>query len=1117
MLYLTEKYWNKFNKDGVLFEKLCHDLLKEDTSEDIKKTKQNRDHGHDLEGKIPVLKDDYVIIWGECKYHSKKLSLQKISSTLVMAYLNDVEVLYFFSYSAVTEEFERHIVDFCEKAKIHHKIYDDKKLESLLLNYANSAWFSNYFPDFRPSKNMVETGGLKITSFLKKYNTDGLDDSYKEFTVNETFQYCIYIKNNDIHDKYDVDVCISKSKAFSYVEVVSLRSPNKYTKKVTVPSCSTSVIIYKLRIINFTPELELPEITIKYDTETIPLKKKITVNWLAEVPLLGSNYSNYLVKLRKNHTNLTKGCIIYVYGKSGCGKSRLINETLNLFDQNMFCVISFDAEHQNLNVTNIITRIVSTLEHLPDYIDDAENITNNTKYHLQMAYNILYNKNYDISHNMFEILTYLKYLLNSQKVIIAFDNLQNCSNDVIHFCQQLMSHIFKQDSKSIILGCINIDQLYDGSATEKMHNTLLLWFAKNPEYCIIKECVDFDINMARLFLKKTISPQIKKDEYLYDQTFLKIIERVGMNPFILQQTLLLLAQKEIITISSKGTFYFKDIEHFDKTLNLLSSEVMGILKLRENTFLTHILPDDVKTYKQIVAILLFFKTVPHALFFEIIDKVEVVQAMRKSGFISDLQEKDITFYHNYFYLYYKENPEYRNILKKLCTIILRKLDELLLKKSLFDAYFVLKYRISELDNDIITESVNYIIKNDPKEQFFDEYCEIIYLLITEKKITTDTSTKLKLYKWLCLKVTRNRGVCQGNTYYDTIVTDLLNDYENYVNDSERFFDIIKSYTDNLNQLYNSEKTLDIIDKAEKIIPLFKMEKNIQSRILSKLYNRKSIPLKDQGKYDNATLYIQKALDLSLEINDYALCVSNCHDYGYLFYVDRKNIRLLINYWNMAFEIYQKHLQNSASEKIIVSSYANGVISDLIQLSYKNARGKIKILEEHINKTHMPFYENKIRLVRTLYYLIAEEVSKKSQKIILQSIKDAQDYCVVHNYNRDYYKCFYLEAINAYKNFNYAEAMDNYCIALKCIVENFKSYNFPTKYYPQIFDIIIQLRRLSGTKECKSIVKGIKDPFVKKEALKYLRMSEEEFSLFYLSYTPNTPIIDSEKKLGYPTI
>ena len=40
MLYLTEKYWNKFNKDGVLFEKLCHDLLKEDTSEDIKK--QNR-------------------------------------------------------------------------------------------------------------------------------------------------------------------------------------------------------------------------------------------------------------------------------------------------------------------------------------------------------------------------------------------------------------------------------------------------------------------------------------------------------------------------------------------------------------------------------------------------------------------------------------------------------------------------------------------------------------------------------------------------------------------------------------------------------------------------------------------------------------------------------------------------------------------------------------------------------------------------------------------------------------------------------------------------------------------------------------------------------------------
>jgi len=1120
MIQLIEKYWHKFNKDGVLFEKLCLDILKEVANENIKKTKQTRDHGHDLEGKMPILKDDYMIIWGECKYHSKKLSLQKISSTLVMAFLNDVEFLYFFSYSAVTKEFEHHITDFCDKAKIHHKIYDDIKLEALLLDYVNSDWFANYFPEFKPLKKIAGTGGLKITSILKKNNTDRLDDSDKEYTVNETFQYCIYIKNDDIHNQYNVDVCMTKSKALSYVEIISSNSSGKYAKKVTVPSCSTTVIIYKLRIINFIPKLVLPEIVIKYDAEIISLKKEITVNWLAEVPLLGSDYSNYLVNIQKKYTNLTKGCIIHIYGKSGCGKSRIINETLNLYDKNMYYIISFDAEHQSLDITKIITKIVSTLERLPDYIDDAENIIDDVQfkeYHRKTACHILYDKNYDILKNMSEIFKYLEYILNKHKAIIAFDNLQNCSNDVVKFCQQLMSCIFKQNSKSVVLVCINMDQVYEGDVVENLHNTLLLWETKNPDYCVEKKCANFDRNMAKLYLKKTISPQIKSDEYLYEQTFMKIIDTVGTNPFVLQQTLLFLAQKEIMLLSSKGTFYFKDIEHFDITLNTLSPEIMGVLKLREDTFLMHMLPDEAKVYKQIVAVLLFFKTVPHTLFFEIIDRTEVIKAMRKSGFISDLQDKDISFYHNYFYLYYKQNFEYRKILKELCPIILNKIDELFLKRSFFDAYFVLCYRNFSLNNDMILDGVNYIIKSEPKEQFFDEYCEIILLLIKENRIIADIVTKLKLFKWLCLKVTRNRGVRQGNTYYDTVVDDLLNNYDRYVSEPKRFFNIIKGYTDNLNQLYDSEKTLNIIGKAENIIPLFQMEESVKNSILSMLYNRKSIPLKDQGDFCSAILYMKKALDLSMEIDDYELCISNCHDYGYLFYSDRQNIDSLTNFWNKAFEIYQEHLQNSTDEKVIVSSYANAVISDLIQFSFKDAREKIKVLEEHINKTHMPFYENKIRLVRTLYYLIAEEPSDKNQKLILRDLREAQDYCVVHNYNRDYYKCFYLEAINARKNFNFSEALDNYCISLQCIVENFKGNRFPSKYYPQILDIVMQSRILRGTNECRDIIKGITDPIIKKESKKYLQMSEEDFCSICDSYTANTPIIDPQERFGYPSI
>ena len=120
MNYLEEKWWAAFEDDGILFEKLCRKLLESMTHIPITHTKRTRDGGRDLIGKAPVLQDDYYIIWGECKYHSQKLSMQKVSSTLVMAYLNDVDFLFFFSYSPVNGEFERHITDFCGKAKIRH-------------------------------------------------------------------------------------------------------------------------------------------------------------------------------------------------------------------------------------------------------------------------------------------------------------------------------------------------------------------------------------------------------------------------------------------------------------------------------------------------------------------------------------------------------------------------------------------------------------------------------------------------------------------------------------------------------------------------------------------------------------------------------------------------------------------------------------------------------------------------------------------------------------------------------------------------------------------------------------------------------------------------------------
>lgn len=1117
MNYLEEKWWAAFEDDGILFEKLCRKLLESMTHIPIEHTKRTRDGGRDLIGKAPVLQDDYYIIWGECKYHSQKLSMQKVSSTLVMAYLNDVDFLFFFSYSPVNSEFERHITDFCGKAKIRHYTYDDVRLEALLLQYQDEPWFDEFFPKFPKHGSYVSPTGIKVTTHLKR-NSAEQSNSYanQEFSLNEAFQYQIYITNQDVQDFCDVTVSLEKGPELKFVEIVDVPSPKKYTRKIRIAPGSTALVSYKMRIIRYAPMISIPPISITGEGLHYPLRKNLQVSWLAEVPLIGGHYAAFLQSIEKRLIGRTSGTLLHIYGRSGCGKSRLSSEATHIFDKHQYTVITFDCETQNVDIAFISRAIVSHVEHLPDCfesIGSKEASQGSKGYRDKMAYRILYDEKYSIHNHEAEVRRYLTWLLRQTKVMIALDNIQVLQNSTMGFLQELLRETFRQPSKATILCCVNLDHLYSESLAEKLQNQLLVWSAKYPQDCLGLECEDFNADTAKLYLKQCIQPLAAQEQYLYDQTFSKIIDHIGTNPFALQQTLLLLRQKNVIALTNRSNFYFSDINHFGEVLNTLARSIKGLLADRECELFSKLTPCEQAQCRQLFSLLVFFQKLPQDLCHRVIGNASLVEHLKQLGFIRIYDDRQIVFYHNYFFLYFHSNEQYKYLEPAFAQDVICGVRALRLENELFAPYFILCHLQALLTPELYLDSAAYLLSGQIPDAFLSEYCEIMLRAIETGVFHAAPEKELRLCQRLCDYVSDSKGVKSGLKYYETLYTRLIADYSAYRSVPKRFFRFVKRYADNLNQCYRSDDTLQILKTTEGLMDKFDLSREMELYIRALIENRKSVPYKDIGKWETALQCIDRSIELAQEINDYSALISGYQDKGYLYYRSHEDNAHLCENWLKAFHIYEAHQEDGLSMKNRVSSHIHGLLADIARGAEQAAVKKYAALIEMIDHTGMKSYELKIRLALCLYFTAKHSYPRN----FVQLLEEAKDQCVFYSYDREYYKCFYLEAIKARRDSRVSQSIDLYQLAMESILTNCQDARIFTKYTVQLLDILVQLRNAAGKEQLKHYRKVLKRFSPSEEICSILEGSDAAFSAYYENYIPQTPLRDVREKLGYPAV
>lgn len=136
---------NGVNK-GIAFEDVVEQLIKamfpkEKWRRTPKSHDEKRDFVYPQDETLPDQK------WAECKNYNENLSINTIAPTLVMGAIDQIQCIYFFSYSKLNDNAIEGILRYAESSKKKVNIFDGILLDNLIIKYNGQIETKKFFPN----------------------------------------------------------------------------------------------------------------------------------------------------------------------------------------------------------------------------------------------------------------------------------------------------------------------------------------------------------------------------------------------------------------------------------------------------------------------------------------------------------------------------------------------------------------------------------------------------------------------------------------------------------------------------------------------------------------------------------------------------------------------------------------------------------------------------------------------------------------------------------------------------------------------------------------------------------------------------------------------------------
>lgn len=913
--------WGKY--DWRQFEQICFEYIKTVYSAKFYKTQltqAQKDAGRDIiiKGKF----EEYEA-WGECKAHKRNIDLSTIGKNIVLALSHQINKAIFFSVSRITLNTRIEILTVAQEHGFEVLFLDDSILDQAILSCKKVA--RKYFRKEYEVYVEKNESSIWIDTFLSEYQyaEDAKNNFKMQYHLQNGFQIYLHIFIKNMRNTHIVNLHITL-KNINNSDLLFYET--KYDLNGSVAPFSD--LMHTFRGIVFSPKgnITLPDVEIICTLDNgmhfykILKVGEVDASDIWKAPYINTNCTTFfseVTKLLQNVVPENYVRVLYIYGNSGTGKSRLMNEIENKAYESLYRVIHIDfREKDNLFALQDFLMALLSLPstkykmnlHLTEFIDTfCSQIDEDT---LCLLYDFLYLGN-TVSYNELThaILNVLVNTTKDKPTLISLDNIQELNKDY----QILFWNILECCRQISIPVCFSLSHNKERKPHIKhiLAEYLCTLGNEKENYILSYKCDALSLKDATLLMCQLLHLTSESE---------KCIEQVLIQNGTLPIDVLLLAkefsQEDSLFCKIQNNQYIVSphiLIEYSKRVELSTEQLIN--NRLENMAVN---ADDQQVYHDFFSLIcLFDGNLPVEIFEEcgFDNKILLVTNMCLITKVN-CRENVITFYHEKFYVFF---------LHKNCTIstaLLRKLYycyQNYKNEKIINKYIYIKILVAlKKTNEAITCGLAALKYYDTEHQrgYESLLCELLLEMIDP------ISEPVKYFQILLLQADiwlENVNISEAEKLFDQAAQIIKDNYVLFESN-----DITHFYHRYVNQKLHTLQ----YDKAIDVLKVFEKLHNLNSNSALIIDDRYCVALYSLGREKEALEKINAVIRLASTLQDNTWLSIAYSDKAFTYLFNSKTVNKIVSNFKKAIEHFEKSNDRNSISRNIEISIQSAIVSIL---------------------------------------------------------------------------------------------------------------------------------------------------------------------------------------------
>lgn len=1123
---INEKYWSQFvnfnsetkkrARNGYRFEELVKSLLNLMYHEiEWKQTQMTHDGNKDFKAQ-----DGEKIYWAECKNYKTKIDLKTLAATLVMAEIENVNSIFFFCYSEINNNTKTKLNSYSVSNNKNIFFFDGIVLDQLILKYKDEI-LPCFFPDLHKEMLHKDISSIVTQSIMLCYlERNPFFNGSPEFDIQnltelqnlklgEIISIHVVIINTNLNKSVNYSIELIFSKNVHDFEVVDINPKAQIEDKIVydnieLPAGATRRKSFYFKLQSRKSYVELPRIICKEGNKKIREFKFSQIKTLKtkDTAFLGSNYITKREFICNACFNSKKLSVIYLYGGSGTGKSRMLAECSTRFIAQGYHIVKLvNSSHSEQATYTMLKELIFSLYGFTDEL---------IEYVIQNSYEKLDNYNKDSTYKeIFRIIktiydnkrslsqiSSLEYTaiyekMATEKYFFIVDDIQYWDNSAVSFLKEFYYYasVMQRKCNAIIAIAANTDVLYNQQIIEFLAEL----DSKGSDYesnIYSYNLTGFEtLNQSYLFLKEILGTN---DSFEDVEDMVSLSQRPK---YIVEVANYLQDKKAVEIVSDKAIITDKD--YLRTVLKQLPSSLKGILNERWKLYLENTTTKkNENDYEKVVSSILFLGIVSLQNNSFGIKHKETIESLHEYGFLKKKKGQKDTYVFEHDSIKYYFQDYYSNWFKTAVSYLGKFHFDLLKDNGLAFVYYIFenqnitsqeyyRYKDLELSGDVkykVNERMFYLILKNGIANFFVIIQDILCNTreqFGEKKVEFFYNIFENMYDFNCERMT-----------------------------NEEYCIILMDYAENQIKLKSTEKSIKIY---EKILERIKKKPFPRSQyMIAQIYNRYFVC----GRVGGAIQQYIKKWDISMNLaynNKFCdICIENYFDKAQSFFLDVNSIEKADKYLDYGCMAYEKHhpdglkgqyLYRCVQLKFLRKDYTtlkniiweyDEIISNDSEIKFK-LYFRIQFLIFKITLYLLGQYEcSDFQIENMLEQLNMFQAMQNKMQLYRYFYLSGKYYCQKGNWEKTY--LFYQKTFtNLEENKQTEEIIAQKKIIAQDMIINFRKRGFPFKKF-----------------DMSSFIAAIQDCYLRE----IIYSSDDHFGKLFNKYIPSAPISNEQTKEGY---